>query len=105
MRRMAPSRIGLEALEIGGERSAAVLPRDAVDPARVGVELVAADHQPAGFFPQVDQVVGIAHAGRLVRQLAAGDGLEGDVLVIDGRRRDVGAGHGGHLRAPTGRRH
>ncbi len=90
----------VEAFEVRGQGLAAVLPRDPVDPARVGVELVTADHQPAALFAQVDQIVRVAHAGGFVRQFAARHGLQRDVLVIDGGGRDMDAGDGRHLRPP-----
>ncbi len=89
-----------EARLVGRHRLAAVIPRHAVDPARDGIVLVAAEQHAAGLGLAVDEVVGIAEAGHVVRQLVPGDGRQRDVLVLDRDRDEPGAGHGGHLRRP-----
>ena len=48
-----------------------MFPRRAIDPARQRIGLIAADDQAALLFAHVDQVVRIAQAGRLVRELTA----------------------------------
>ena len=89
-----------EARLVGRHRLAAVVPRHAVDPARDGIVLVAAEEHAARLGLAVHEVVGIAEAGHVVRQLVPGDGRQRDVLVLDRDRDEPGAGHGGHLRRP-----
>ena len=48
----------------------------------------------------VDEVVGVAEARHVARQLVARHGLQRDVLVVDRRRRDERADHRGDLRRP-----
>ncbi len=93
----------LEPVEIGRERGASVLPGNAVDPARHRIRLVPAEQDPTGLGLAVHEVVGVAKARHVRRQLRVRDGLEGDVLVVDGRRGNEDAGHGGDPRRPDSR--
>ena len=79
----------------------AVVPRDAVRPARDGVRFVPADQQPSGLGLAVDEVVGIAKARQLARDLVAGHRLHGHVLMIDGNRRSKRPDHRRDAAAPT----
>ena len=90
----------LEALIIAGQGAVTVLPRHAVDPARDRIGLVAADDQPALFLSHIHQVIRIAQAGRVLRKLVSHHGLDGDVLVIDRRGRQIDSCHGGDARGP-----
>ena len=77
-----------------------MLPGHAVDPALLGIRLVAADDQTARFLAHVDQVIRIAQAGGGVRELIARHRLQGDMLVVDRGGGQVQAGHGGDARRP-----
>ncbi len=101
--REAPDRPGhqrTESFVVGRQRLRSVLPRDAVLPARDGVELIATEHHPAVLALAVHEVVRIAETGHVTRQLGAGYGLERDVLVIDRGRGDERPDHGRDLRRP-----
>ena len=89
-----------EALLVRRHGLARVLPGHSVDPARWRVVLVAAEEDPARLALAVDEVVGIAEARHLTRQLVALDGGERDVLVVDRRRRGERADHCRELRRP-----
>ncbi len=65
----------LEPVHVGRERARAVLPRHAVDPAGDRVALVAAEHDPARLRLAVDEVVRVAEARHVARQLVAGHGF------------------------------
>ena len=70
--REAPDRAGhqrREALVVGRQRARGVLPRHAVLPARHGVELVPAEDHAALLALAVDEVVRVAEAGHVARQL------------------------------------
>ena len=81
-----------------------MVPRHAIDPSRDGVCLVPAEHHAAGLGLAVDQVVRIAEAGHIVRQLVPGHGQQRGVLVVDRGRDDEGAGHRGDLWGPDAAR-
>ena len=101
--REAPHRAGhqrREALVIGREHARAVLPRHAVLPARDRVRLVAAEQHAAALRLAVDEIVGVAEARHVARQLVALDRVQRDVLVVDGDRADERADHRGELRRP-----
>ena len=100
-RRIAPSSSGAKRSMSDGHRARAVLPRHAVEPARGRVGLVAADQHAAGLALAVDQVVGVAEARRVARDLVRpATGGHRDVLVVDRHRGDERADHRRHLRRP-----
>ena len=76
-----------EALLVGRQGAAAVLPRRAVLPARRRVRLVAAEQHATRLGLAVDEVVGVAEARHVARQLVPGHRLQRDVLVVDRNRR------------------
>ena len=82
-----------EPLPVRRQRPRGMLPRHAVLPARPRIQLVPAEDHPAVLALAVDEVVRVAEAGHVLRQLRAGHGLERDVLVIDRRGRDEPADH------------
>ena len=92
-----PSEQLLEPIHVGRDGPGPVLPRRAVDPPSDRVGFVAAQDNAAGLGFAVDEVVGISEARHVPRELPAGHRLQGDVLVIDRRRRDP---HSGHRRDP-----
>ena len=94
---------GCEARLVGRHGALAVIPRDAVEPARDGIVLVASEEHAAGLRLAVDEVVRVAEAGQVVGELVPCHGGEGDVLVLDGSRDELRAHHGGHLRPPHAR--
>ena len=77
-----------------------MVPRHAVLPARDRVGLVAAEDHPTLLALAVDEVVGVAEAGHVARQLVPWDRFQCDVLVVDGCRRDERTDHRGHLGRP-----
>src|SRR3990170_16443 len=77
-----------------------MLPGYALDPARLGVGLVTADHQPAGLLAPVDQVIRVAETGGVVGEFVARDGFQGDVLVVYRGGGQVQAGKSRHARSP-----
>src|SRR5919106_4210797 len=81
-----------------------MVPGDAVLPARNRLELVPPEDHSAVLGFAVDEVVGIAEARHVPRELVTRDCLERDVLVIDGGRGDASADHRGDLRGPHARR-
>ena len=89
-----------ETLVVGGQRAPGVIPGHAVDPAGDGIRLVAAEEHAAGLGPAVDEVVGVAEAGHLPGELVARDGVQGDVLMVDGDGGGERAHHRRHLRRP-----
>ena len=89
-----------EARLVGGDALSAVLPGHAVEPARDGIVLVAAEEHAAGLGLAVHEVVGVAEARQIARELVPRDGRERDVLVLDGDRDERGARHRGDLRRP-----
>ena len=89
-----------EAVVIRRDGTAPVLPGHAVDPAGAGIRLVAAEHDSSGLGLAVDEVVRVPEARRVPRQLVPGDGVERDVLVVDGDRRREGPHHRRHLWRP-----
>ena len=91
---------GGESLVVGRHRARRVLPRDAVLPARDRVRLVPTEDHAAVFALAVHEVVGVAEARHVPRELGAGYRLERDVLVIDRRGRDERPDHRRHLRRP-----
>ena len=99
----APCMSGAKRASSAGTRLAAVLPRDAVQPARDRVVLVAAEEHAAGLGLAVDEVVGVAEARQVARQLVAVHGRERDVLVLDRDRDERRAGHRRDLRRPHAR--
>ena len=94
----------LEATLVGSDGGPGVLPGDTVDPTRVGVQLIAAQHHTARLGLSIDEVVGVAKARHGLRQFGALDRLQCGMLVIDRRRNDKRAGHGRHLRGPDAAR-
>src|SRR5882762_854171 len=95
-----PLKERLEATLVGSDGGPSVLPGDTVDPARVGVQLIAAQHHAARLGLPIDEVVRVAEARHRLRKLRALDRLKCSVLVIDRRGHYEGTGHGGHLRGP-----
>ena len=89
-----------EALVVGRERAGAVIPRDAVHPAGYRVGLVAAEEGAAGLRAPVHEIVGVAEARHVARELVAVHRLEGDVLVVDRHRRRERADHRRNLGRP-----
>jgi hypothetical protein len=65
--------------------------------------LVAAEERATRLRLAVDEVVGVAEARQVVRQLVAFHRCEGDVLVLDRSRDELRAHHGSHLRPPHAR--
>ena len=99
----APRRSGqqwFEATLVGSDRCPGVVPGHAVDPARDGVQFVAAQDDAARLGLAIDEVVGVAEARHVLREFRAHDREQRGVLVIDRRRDDEGPSHGGHLRRP-----
>src|SRR5438132_14119014 len=82
-----------EATLVWRYRGPGMLPRDAVDPSRVGVQLVAAEHHTSRLGFSVDEVVRVAKAGHVVRELGARHRTQRGVLVIDRRGDDECPGH------------
>ena len=99
-RRIAPAISGANRSQSGGSDCAACSHGHAVLPARPRVQLVATEHHPAVLALAVDEVVRVAEAGHLARQLGSRDRLQGDVLVVDRRRGDERADHRRDLRRP-----
>ena len=64
---------GLEAAQVRRDGGAGVLPGNTVDPSRVGIELVAAQHHATRFGLPVDEVVRVAKARHVARELGARD--------------------------------
>ena len=93
-----------EARLVGRHASGRRAPTDAVEPARGGIVLVAAEEDAAGLGLAVDEVVGIAEARQVARQLVPVDRRQRDVLVVDRDRDERRAGHGRDLRRPHARR-
>ena len=93
-----------EALFVGRHGAGAVLPRHAVDPARGRVGLVATKEDAARLGLAVDEVVGVAEARHIARQLMSLDGRQRDVLMIHGRGRHPRADHLADARRPHPRR-
>ena len=89
-----------EPVEIGRQRPGGVIPGDAVLPARHWVELVPPEDHAAVLGLPIDQVVGVPEARHIPRQLAVGDGLQCDVLMIHRRRRDEPTDHRRDLWSP-----
>ena len=89
-----------EALLVCRHRAGAVLPRHAVDPACRRVRLVAAEQHAAGLGLAVDEIVGIAEARHVARELVPLNRGEGDVLVIDRRRWHPATDHRADTRRP-----
>src|SRR5690348_5457930 len=85
----------LEARVVGRDRLRAVLPRHAVLPARHRVRLVPAEEHAAALGLAVHEVVGVAKAWRVARQLVPLHRVQRDVLVVDGYRARE---HAHHLR-------
>ena len=83
----------LEARMVGRERALAVLPRHAVLPPRDRVRLVAAEEHAAHLRLAVDEVVCVAEARRVARQLVPLDRVQRDVLVVDRDRAGERAHH------------
>ena len=98
-----PRKQGLEARLVRRERRPSVLPGNAVDPSRVGVQLVAAQHHAARLGLPVDEVVRVTEAGHIVREFGAPDCLQRGVLMVNRGGDDKGSGHRGHLRGPDAR--
>ena len=96
----SPGQEPLEACLVRWERGPGVRPRHAVDPPCHGVGLVSAEHDASRFGLAVHEIVGIAEAGHVVRQLMARDGEERRVLVVYRSGDDKGPGHCRHLRRP-----
>ncbi|TME56032.1 MAG: hypothetical protein E6I60_04805 [Chloroflexi bacterium] len=94
----------LEPVLVGSDGGPGVLPGNAVDPSGVGVQLVAAQHDASGLGLPIDEVVRVAKAGHVVRELGAPDRLQRGVLVIDRCGHDNGSGHGGDLWRPDAAR-
>ena len=90
----------LEALVVGRDRRAGVIPGHPVNPARDRVRLVAAEEDPAGLGLAVDEVVEIPEARHLAGQLVPIHGGESDVLVVDRHRGRERPHHRRHLRRP-----
>ncbi len=90
----------LESGQVGRQRTLAVIPGDAVEPAGDGIRLVAAEHDAARLGLPVDEVVRVAEARHVSRQLVPRHGLQENVLVIDRRGRHGSADHGRDLRGP-----
>ena len=93
-----------EAIHVRFDGAGAVVPRDPVGPACGGVRFIPADQQPSGLGLPVDEVVGVAEAGRVARDLMAGHRLHGHVLMVDRNRREERPHHRRDLRRPDPRR-
>ena len=92
-----------EALLTWGKRTRAVLPRHAIHPSRRRVGLVPTKENAARLGLAVDEIVGIAEARHVSRQLEAINGMERDVLMVDRRRRYPRANHRGDTWCPHAR--
>ena len=89
-----------EALVVGRNRNAGVIPRHPVGPARNRVRLVAAEEDPAGLRLAVDEIVEIPKARHLARQLVPLHRGESHVLVVDRHRGRERPHHRRHLGGP-----
>ena len=89
----------LEAIPVLGQELRLEARRDAVEPERRGITLVAAHHEAADLGAEVDEVVGIAQRGKRLERRREGLGHEVLVRHRDDRDghadepRDVGGGH------------
>ena len=90
----------LESNPVGRQRGRGVLPRDAIEPARMRLGLVAAEEHPAVLGLAVHEIVRVTEARHVARELMARDGLQRDVLVIDRGRRDERTDHLRDARRP-----
>ena len=90
----------LEACVIGWQHPRAVLPRHAVVPTRDRVRLVAAEHDAAALRLAVDEIVGVAEAGRVTCELVPFDRVQRNVLVVHGDRAGERTDHRCDLRRP-----
>ncbi len=93
----------LKACVIRWQHPRAVLPRHAVVPPRDRVRLVAAEQDAAALRLAVDEVVGVAEAGRVTCELPPFDRMQRNVLVVDGDRACERADHCCDLRRPHAR--
>lgn len=80
-----------------------MLPRNPVDPPGRGILLVAADQHSPRLVLAVDEVVGVAKARAVPRDLVPLHRLHQYVLVLDRHRRQPRADHLGHLGRPDAR--
>ena len=94
----------LEAVHVGWQGIAAMLPRDTVDPAFERIRFISTDHQSALLLAHVNEIIGIAQAGSLCVELVTGNGFERDMLVINRCGREIQARHRGDTRRPQARR-
>src|SRR6266550_5400166 len=89
-----------EAAQVWGDGGPGVLPGNAIDPSRVGIELIAAQHHATRFGLAIDEVVRVAETRHVARELSPRHCAQRSVLVIDRRRYHERAGHRRHLRGP-----
>ena len=94
---------GGETLVVGRKRPRGVIPGDAVLPSRHRVRLIAAEDHPTVLALAVDEVVRVAETRHVSWQLGTGHRPQGDVLMVDRRRRDGSPDQGRHLRRPESR--
>ena len=99
-RRTAPAISGANRSSSAGSARPPCSHGRAVLPARRRVRLVAAEQHAARLGLAVDEVVGVAEARHVARQLVARHRLQRDVLVVDRDRRREHADHRRHPRRP-----